>query len=124
MNCPKCGGAMQVTSFSGIDIDRCTRCRGLWFDLLELEDLQQIDGSESIDQGDGAVGQRQDEQRKVICPQDGVPMIRMVDTRQPHIWFESCQVCHGTFLDPGEFRDMKEHTLAEFLKPRRRPRRL
>jgi transposase-like protein len=32
-------------------------------------------------------------------------MIRIVDVDQPHIWFEHCTVCGGSFFDAGEFRD-------------------
>jgi Zn-finger nucleic acid-binding protein len=115
---------MRPVTFGSIEIDRCSSCQGLWFELLELEELQQLKGSEVVDQGSALTGALRDEQTKVVCPVDGVPMVRMVDTRQPHIWFETCQICNGSFLDAGEFRDMKEHTLAEFLRPRRRPRRL
>lgn len=124
MNCPKCQSRLLPASFASIQVDRCERCQGIWFDLLELEDLQNLEGSETIDRGDPAIGKRHDEQARVSCPIDNVPMVRMVDTRQPHIWFESCPVCHGAFLDAGEFKDLKEHTLAEALRPRRRPRKL
>lgn len=43
-------------------------------------------------------------------------MVRMVDIDQHHIWFESCKICRGTFLDAGEFRDMKHHTLADYIR--------
>ena len=43
-------------------------------------------------------------------------MIRMVDPVQRHIWFEACTACNGVFLDAGEFRDLKGHTLLDRLK--------
>jgi len=43
-------------------------------------------------------------------------MIRMVDNKQPHIWYESCTICNGVFFDAGEFKDYKEHTFADFIK--------
>jgi len=43
-------------------------------------------------------------------------MIRMVDSEQPHIWFEACKTCNGVFLDAGEFTDLKERTLLDRLK--------
>ena len=43
-------------------------------------------------------------------------MIRMVDHRHPHLWYESCTVCYGVFFDAGEFRDYKEHSILETFK--------
>ena len=43
-------------------------------------------------------------------------MIRMVDSEQPHIWFEACKTCNGVFLDAGEFIDLKDRTLLDRLR--------
>ena len=43
-------------------------------------------------------------------------MIKMVDQRQPHIWYKSCSLCYGVFFDAGEFRDYKEETVLDFFK--------
>ena len=37
MKCPKCGHDMEEVSYSGLMIDRCTSCSGLYFDNGELE---------------------------------------------------------------------------------------
>ena len=37
--CPKCGGEMRSQERSGITIDRCTECRGVFLDRGELERL-------------------------------------------------------------------------------------
>ena len=50
------------------------------------------------------------------CPVCDTQMIRMVDPVQRHIWFEACTACNGVFLDAGEFRDLKQHTLLDHLK--------
>ena len=51
LNCPKCAAAMEKVTFQNITVDRCTACRGLWFDALEQEHLAAIKGSEAIDVG-------------------------------------------------------------------------
>ena len=43
-------------------------------------------------------------------------MMRLVDSTQPHIWYEGCMVCNGVFFDAGEFKDFKEKTIADFFK--------
>ena len=116
MDCPKCGGSMEVVSFMDIEVDRCTSCGGLWFDEFEKYDLERRPGAESIDVGDRDVGRQHNVQDRYPCPKCGNPMIRMVDPHQPHIWFEQCGSCHGTYFDAGEFRDLKDHTLHDLLR--------
>lgn len=37
--CPKCGGDMSIETFSGIEIEKCPDCEGIFFDRGELEQL-------------------------------------------------------------------------------------
>lgn len=122
MECPKCQAQMEVVRFEDVEVDRCIRCGGLWFDLLEQEDLKRRAGSEAIDTGPRWQAAVHDVQGKVFCPIDGTLMVRMVDADQPHIWVESCPVCHGTFFDAGEFTDFKEYTIPELVRHQRRER--
>jgi uncharacterized protein len=39
MTCPKCHGEMRQYERSGITIDQCTECRGIFLDRGELEKL-------------------------------------------------------------------------------------
>ena len=39
MKCPKCGHDMEEIELSGLKIDKCTNCSGLYFDQGELETL-------------------------------------------------------------------------------------
>lgn len=45
LHCPQCQGQMQTLNFavdSGIYLDRCHACSGLWLDASELERLQAV----------------------------------------------------------------------------------
>jgi len=132
INCPKCGSPMGKVTFASVVVDRCTSCRGLWFDAREHERLKDMKGSEEIDpepakgtKGTKSAATKREPETsrasdaKIDCPVCHTRMIRMVDHRQPHIHFESCTVCHGVFFDAGEFRDYKEVTVAEWFKRRR-----
>jgi Zn-finger nucleic acid-binding protein len=107
---------MDRVTHAGVEVDRCVRCKGIWFDNMEEERLKKIAGSEVIDTGDPEMGKRYNEVDRIDCPIDHTPMVRMVDARQSHIWYESCPVCYGTFFDAGEFRDYKEETLMDMVK--------
>ena len=123
MNCPKCQSRMETVEYEKVEIDRCTSCGGLWFDAMEQQDLRNLKGAKKIDTGDKKVGAKRDKEGKIECPRCRARMIRMVDRTQAHIWFESCPVCYGSFLDAGEFRDLTTHTIADVFRRLRKGER-
>jgi Zn-finger nucleic acid-binding protein len=45
LQCPKCDGTTDAVNYggdTGIIIDRCTTCRGIWLDADELENIQMV----------------------------------------------------------------------------------
>lgn len=47
MNCPVDGSTLQMTDRSGVEIDYCPQCRGVWLDRGELDKiLDRTDGGE------------------------------------------------------------------------------
>ncbi len=116
MQCPKCTAAMEQVTFGGVEVERCIGCQGLWFDSGTLAPLIAMKGSDVIDPGSVEVGKMENRVDRISCPKCHKAMISMVDLKQHHIWFESCKVCQGLFLDAGEFRDLKHHTLADYVR--------
>jgi Zn-finger nucleic acid-binding protein len=115
MQCPKCQKSMERLSFPAAEVDRCTGCQGIWFDMLEHDDLRAQ--AREIDIGSPKVGAEYNKIDLIPCPVcPNTTMIRMVDAQQPHIWFESCPVCFGRFFDAGEYRDLAEHSIGDFFK--------
>ncbi|MHB1461804.1 MAG: TFIIB-type zinc ribbon-containing protein [Armatimonadota bacterium] len=51
MQCPVCNNTLTAVERSGIEIDVCPQCKGVWLDRGELEKLIQLElrGSTSID---------------------------------------------------------------------------
>lgn len=37
--CPNCNSSMQAVSRSGVELDMCPQCRGVWLDRGELEKI-------------------------------------------------------------------------------------
>jgi Zn-finger nucleic acid-binding protein len=107
---------MNPVSYQGIEVDRCSMCGGLWFDMLEAEDLKKLSGSESLDVGDVKTGKERNQVGTIKCPRDSAAMLRMVVNGQPHIWYESCPICYGTYFDAGEFRDFSAETFIDAVK--------
>ena len=117
MNCPKCNAVMEKVTSEGVEVDRCTGCQGIWFDFREQQQLKKVKGAAAgIDVGDPAAGRKMNEVGKINCPRDGVLLTRMVDLRQPHLWYEACPHCYGVFFDAGEFKDYSQKTLVESVR--------
>jgi len=102
----------EVTYGRNMTIDRCTNCKGLWFDSGEAEALKDKWMSEFVDSGDPEVGKTYDKVEDVKCPRCGELMHKLSDPKQPHIWYEGCEE-HGMFFDAGEFTDYKYETLMD-----------
>jgi Zn-finger nucleic acid-binding protein len=108
--CPKCAGRLEQVICAGIEVDRCLYCKGIWFDSFEAETLKAVKGSESLDIGNPETGTQLDQiTRDVDCPRCDTKMTRMVDIDQHCIWYEKCLVCHGVWLDAGEFKKFKDN---------------
>ena len=54
MTCPKCHGEMRVYERSGVTVDQCTECRGIFLDRGELEKLFEAEANWNGRQGPAA----------------------------------------------------------------------
>jgi Zn-finger nucleic acid-binding protein len=108
LSCPKCADAMETVTFGEVEVDRCTSCAGIFFDISEHEDLRTLAGSEEIDSGDRIAGRIMDDTREIDCPACGMRMVELVAMKKRDIRYEKCSQCSGVFLDAGEFTDFKK----------------
>lgn len=123
MKCPKCQSAMEAVVYNDVEIDRCTICKGIWFDAGEAEELRNARAAKAIDVGPEDTGAHMNAIDRYLCPRCSGGMVRMVDPKQSHIWYEKCSSCGGSFFDAGEFRDLAETTISDFFKNLQTPER-
>lgn len=123
MRCPKCRADMEQIVHEGTEIDRCTICEGMWFDAGEIERFSDKQAAAAIDTGDASVGKESNTMDDYQCPRCSGAMVRVVDARQRHIWFETCSSCNGSFLDAGELRDLSTVNIADFFRDLATPER-
>lgn len=97
-----------------LEVDRCTSCGGIWFDLLEDERVRAAGAAAAVDAADPALASGRDDQR-IDCPRCHTRTIRMVDVDRPDIAFESCKFCYGRFFDAGELRQLAGADLGSLL---------
>jgi Zn-finger nucleic acid-binding protein len=98
-----------------VTVDRCTNCKGLWFDIGEAETLKAKWMSDYVDDGNPEVGRVQNEIRDINCPRCGDPMEKLRDPIQRHIEYEACEK-HGMYFDAGEFTDYKHETPMDIFR--------
>ncbi len=101
MRCPKCDADMVEVNCQDIFIDRCSACKGIWFDKGEAESLSKKRIAEFIDTGDPAVGHKLDSLDMIPCPRYGETMKRFFDIDEKQLQYETCDE-HGQFFDAGE----------------------
>jgi PAT family beta-lactamase induction signal transducer AmpG len=116
MRCPKCRADMDVLEIEGTQVDRCSKCYGLWFDPGEIDKLRNRRSAAAIDIGDPEVGGSRNSIDSYRCPRCGGAMSKLADPLQKHIWYEKCDECQGSYFDAGEFADLATLSLSDFVK--------
>ncbi|MFT5012247.1 MAG: Zn-finger nucleic acid-binding protein [Patiriisocius sp.] len=119
LQCPKCNSEMEQHNLStltgNVEIDRCSKCRGIWFDIGEADALKDKWMSDYIDDGDRSTGIKNNEIRDIDCPRCSKKMDKVSDPVQTHIQYEACED-HGMYFDAGEFTDFKYETLMDIFR--------
>lgn len=124
---------MRKIDVEGIVIDRCETCGGIWLDLGELRRLlslraasgrvAQIDPPHDpvhdyVPPASDASPSGSTPRARGHCPRDGQHLTGVRDPQQPHIEYDLCTHCGGTFYDAGELRDLSVLTLGEWVRSR------
>ncbi|MEX0654301.1 MAG: zf-TFIIB domain-containing protein [Phycisphaeraceae bacterium] len=102
MRCPACqSGYLQHmrTREQGVDLDQCPRCKGLWFDGEELEQVLPTAARELRVPSDATETDRP-------CPHCRTPL-HAFNYPQTLVRVDVCPHCHGLWLDPREFKEIK-----------------
>ena len=98
-------------SVGGVKVDACQdSCGGIWFDLFELEKMDQPDESAAwlLENMRIDIGLEIDLAKPVGCPRcEGVALMRQQYSKNHSIMIDKCQVCGGIWLDFGELFEIR-----------------
>ena len=112
MKCIKCAGTTKPVRVAGMEVDQCTSCQGIWFDLGEMEEVLEADLVEALQ---AAVEKNAGHDAQAApCPRCGgeghmVPVLNLGHD----IHIDTCPVCYGTWLDGGEIDTLSSKSLLE-----------
>ena len=117
--CPVGGETLEIYEAYGIRIEACPACHGLWLQKGELKVLKDhLDGDswgslrwmneevESIEKTSAVVSNR-------ACPECKTSLLLSTHFANSKIVVDWCPVCHGTWLDSGEFEAIAQYLRDE-----------
>ena len=111
MKCSRCNHELQVVPVGGVNVDVCQNgCGGIWFDLFELEKMDQPDESAGwlLDNMRIDLGASVDLTKPVDCPRcEGITLMRQKYARNQDIVIDKCPGCGGIWLDFGELFEIR-----------------
>jgi Zn-finger nucleic acid-binding protein len=107
---------MKKINFGSLSIDECPRCRSLWFDKGELDELKDaVDPDLRFLDFDiwsrEAVFNVNNEPHG--CPRCRKVSMRAIKFQEPDLEIKFCPFCEGVWLNFGDFKDLIEAFSAE-----------
>jgi Zn-finger nucleic acid-binding protein len=113
--CPVCKIPAIVIEYDKIELDYCTRCRGVWFDAGELELLLASAGLggheaflESVMKSMAASSEK-----KRRCPICNIKMNKAYADKEARTLVDICREGHGIWFDGGELERLLGSLAAE-----------
>lgn len=113
--CAKCLSPVEKVESAGVEIERCTQCGALHFDVLEHEDLRALKAGKHLDAGDIGTGLQSNDVRDLFCPKTGGKFSHMRDLRSG-VDYEMCPSCHLVVFDAGELTRYVDSTRLTWVK--------
>ena len=105
MKCPACSSPMIVVEHEQIELDYCTDCSGVWFDVGELEllleTMQLKEASLSLDDILTSP-EAESKEKKRKCPICGQKMKKATVGHNPEVLIDACPRGDGLWFDKGE----------------------
>jgi Zn-finger nucleic acid-binding protein len=114
--CPNCKTELlESMLFHDIEVDYCKKCLGLWFEEDELREAKDS-ADMSLNWLDVDLWKKTEEfiiaRNKKFCPACRFPFYE-VNYGKSKIRVDLCNVCHGIWLDRGEFKQIMEYLKKE-----------
>lgn len=115
VKCPKCEKDLKEVPFQGVKADKCSSCKGYWFEKDELRKAKD-EKEESLNWMDVDLWKNEESFKiskdKKMCPDCGLPLYE-VNYGDSNIKIDVCSICEGVWLDEGEFKKIINYLKKE-----------
>jgi Zn-finger nucleic acid-binding protein len=110
---------MQSELYSGITLDVCPACEGIWFDPDELRILlkQGVRSLDGLEKRAPTVEHRPGGRGKLLCPDDRVLLEEYHYMYSSPAVLETCPTCGGFFVAQSELAKIQSAYLAAHAPP-------
>ena len=117
MNCAKCTGTLIHLMMGEVELDRCDRCHGIWFDRGELDQVLSAGDVELTAPGhldpSGSSGASEHDRVPGTCPRCRQPELgRVLSVVVDDLAYDECPQCRGVWLDSGELSTLSRDESA------------
>jgi len=106
MKCPRDGTELAKVEILGLELDKCHKCDGLWFDRGELERVRDAEVPEIEEVLEDKYGDPEVKEGEVEgymrCPRCGARLQRQHYTYVRPVRVDRCEKCLGFWLDDTE----------------------
>ena len=118
MKCPRDGTELAKVEILGLELDKCHKCDGLWFDRGELERIRDAEVPEIEEVLEEKYGDPEVTEGEVEgymrCPRCGGRLQRQHYTYVRPVRVDRCEKCLGLWLDKGErLKILKDKKLVD-----------
>ena len=105
MHCPDCSGQLTSILYEGVDINQCSKCKGI---LLDEQKLNKIETSreETISRKIKHNKSRSHES-SLSCPTCNIQMQKSKYGKYTPKTIDKCPQCNNIWLDEGELEDIQ-----------------
>ncbi len=117
MNCAKCTGTLIHLMMGEVELDRCDRCHGIWFDRGELDQVLsdgdvQLPAASYVDSG-ASTGPSAVDRVPGNCPRcQQAQLGRVPSVVVDDLAYDECPKCRGVWLDSGELSTLSRDQSA------------
>lgn len=96
--CPRDRTQLETSAEHGIEVDRCGKCQGAWYDYDELAELEATVGDEDERRGTIDYSKHASDLACPVCQQ----VMHAFNYRAYNLELDACAEGHGFWLDAGE----------------------
>jgi len=112
MKCPKCSHPLEIIKMSKVTLDRCTDCKGIWFDNLELSSLLKDFISLPKDE-EPASKKLTNEPGALKCPKCLISLKTSKSLLNSSLEIDTCSKCSGIWLDFREYQQLQVQSIRQ-----------